>query len=160
MVLSAAMTDDERGMADCVRKAMREQDASLRMVSAREFRDALFPWFDVQASSEELAAGLSLRPVHDAIARLNVRYAILVNEERGKPQGFHGVVTVSVSVQVWDVERAQDRGALWASASGGSAFIGTVYPLMIGVVEISSPEDAVCRGLSEWLGRALMSGEH
>jgi hypothetical protein len=129
------------------------------MVSAREFRDALFPWFDFQTSAEELRAGLSHPAVRDAIARLNVRYAILVNEEKRNPkQGLSGFVTVSV--QVWDVEQAQDRGVLWARASGGSEFLGIPYPLMIGVVVMSFPEEAVCRGLSEWLGRALMSGEH
>jgi len=163
VVLSTTPSKDEHGIAECVRKGLQTANPSLRIVSAREFRGALFPWLDLWASSQLPRASLSEPLVGDAIAKLNVRYAIFLSEETQKTYGTYkgsnvgaGVgwkrVQLTVSANVWDMKRVHDMGLVEATASGGEGGVGIVPFVVIWVSELWG---TACRGLGDRLGRML-----
>lgn len=166
VVLGIDLNADEEGMALCVREGLRRANPTLRIMDAREFRNALFPWFDSGPASEELLAVLAKPLVRNGIAKLSVRYGIIVGQRvwfsRGEEKGIMGygvgwVATSStLAADLWDFGQAAYVGRVEARGSGSEGIVG-IFPFMLGW--FSDSETAACRGLGQRLAELLAAGK-
>lgn len=166
-VLSDLHTQEQASFVDCIMEEMREAAPELAIMPAREFRDALYPWFEPATTPDhidELTALLGRPAVKRRIEELDVRYVAVVggrtdSENEGAfgcagayaGAGCLGVGTEDrhshFSAAVWDLKQGNSAGAITAQTSGTSVFIGVIVPIMF----FSATESATCDALGKRL---------
>jgi hypothetical protein len=149
----------------------RQISASLRVMDAGYFQDAMFPWFEAEqlpATARELDALITRPHVKDRIAALNVRYLVTiasVTDSDGFPgilcgggphgAGCFGVMTEERSTQmsavIWDIVEGERAGEVSATSSGDSFGLAFVLPLLF----LAYTEHDACKALATELSATL-----
>ncbi len=159
---------DETGIPACVRRAMQESNPDIGLIASKDFRNALFPWFELATAPRTVADLTSLlnKPkVQKRIESLRIRYVIVVsggtNETKteggiigtgGGYLGFASWKKISrLSAIVWNFGRAEKAETIRAKVSGTAAVPAFILPLPF----IPATETAACNMLGERLAESL-----
>lgn len=155
----------------CVVEEMHEAAPDLTIMPAREFRDALYPWFEPATAPDhidELTALLSRPAVKRRIEELDVRYVAVVGGNTvGENEGAFGCFAAysgagclglstedresRFSAAVWDMKQGTSVGALSAKSSGTNVFIGLIVPIVFYSATASAACDALGQRLAEFV---------
>ena len=149
----------------------RQVSASLRVMHAAKFQDAMFPWFEAEqlpATARELDALIKRPRVKQRIAALNVRYLVTIataTDSDGFPgilcgggyagAGCFGVMNDERSTQmnavIWDIVEGERAGEISATSSGESFGLAFVLPLLF----LAYTEQDACEALAVELSATL-----
>lgn len=162
----------EKSLPACIRDKMQELLPGGRYVPSKVFRDALFPYFELQTApqtDEELSSLLTRPLVRRKIDNLGIRFLISAAgvTTKGEDQGMAiagagptggGCLGAkwtdkesNIAVTVWDLKAAQKTGTLTAKSEGTSAIICIGLPIPF----ISATETAACGAVAERLVKLL-----
>ena len=173
-VLSDLYTQQQARFVECTMEEMRAAAPELVIMPEREFRDALYPWFEPATAPDhidELSALLGRPAVKRRIEELDVRYVAVVGgntvSEEGGAFGCAGAYAGAgclgfgteerdsrFSAAVWDLKQGTSAGAITAETSGTNVFIGVIVPIMF----FSATESATCEALGQRLAE-FMTGK-
>lgn len=187
VVLSAeSIAADESWPAACVRDAIASADSTIRVMTAAEFRDAMFPWFETQSVEGAIAELKTMPEITRGIEQIGVRYIISVGgrtigqalgdgwSAEGFYIGKHGLFLCGAGpggagcfgFLAW--QRTSDLSAIvWdlkrGTQIGAIAVKITAINLMPAVILpvplIAPTETAVCRELGYHLAKFVTTGE-
>ncbi len=154
--------------AECVSDTLKTARPNLQFVPQDQFRDALFPWFEpgiAPKSAEELASLLGKRLVEEMIAKLGIRYVILVTGETVQ-QGFEGPFGIlsappaggffgyatapretKIAATIWDLKGTRLFPTEHAEARGAFVAAAFILPVLIP----TATETPACKDLGQRL---------
>lgn len=159
---------DDDYVVDCLRRALHAGRPQLTLVSARDFRNALYPWFepDLAPADEAQFGPVLARPaVRQQVHGIGVRYLVLVDSKTwhanehggilcgagGGGAGCLGFYTAekhsSAEAQVWDLGEAHAVTTLTAQASGQAVIPALILPIPF----IPATQGAVCDSTAKQL---------
>lgn len=165
----------EKSLPACIRDKMQTLLPSGHYVPSKNFRDALFPYFEPQTApktDEELSSLLTRPLVRKRIDNLGIRFLISTAgvTTQGEDEGLAiagagptgggclgakwATKESNIAVTIWDLKAAQKTGTLTAKSEGTFAVICIGLPIPI----ISATETAACGAAAERLAN-LLSGE-
>lgn len=168
---AVVVLNDEFGIPACVTRAMQRNNATFKFISGREFRDALFPWFEpaiAPTNPNELALLIKKPLIEGRLSDLGVRYLIaisgLTTEGEGKGAAVGGHLgglgagwwdrSTQTSAIVWDLQKAHRAGALDVLASGTALMPVFILPFPF----IPPTETTACEQLARKLAAFLAGG--
>ena len=164
--------ETETSFTDCVATALGKGDRPLRLVTQKEFKDQLYPWFEPRTaptSSKDLAKLFAQPGVQKRILETQVRYLAWISgdtitiDSGGSFSctistfggGCFGVSyweeDASYEASIWDVENMTTSGQISADANGTSYLAGVILPIPI----IARPGNAACKALANQLREFL-----
>jgi hypothetical protein len=167
--------ETETSFTDCVASALEKGDRPLRLVTQKEFKDQLYPWFEPRTaptSSKDLAKLFAQPGVQERIIETQVRYLAWISGDTITVDsggsfsctissfggGCFGVSyweeDASYEASIWDVENMTTSGQISADATGTSYLAGVILPIPI----IARPGNAACKALANQL-REFLRGE-
>ncbi|MFT4713235.1 MAG: hypothetical protein ACJAVI_000058 [Candidatus Azotimanducaceae bacterium] len=167
--------ETESSFTDCVAAALEKGDRPLRLVTQKEFKDQLYPWFEPRTaptSSKDLAKLFAQPGVQKRIIETQVRYLAWISGDTITVDsggsfsctissfggGCFGVSyweeDASYEASIWDVENMTTSGQISADANGTSYLAGVILPIPI----IARPGNAACKALANQL-REFLHGE-
>jgi hypothetical protein len=120
--------EDKGGFADCVRDSLSSSSSNLEVMSEKEFRDALFPWYEPETHPrtwQELQDFVNRPVVQKRLQELGVRYVIEAGGE-----------TTSNFKDFWGpaMETAKElRGSIVQLDKKGAMLCGP-FPACIGIM--------------------------
>jgi hypothetical protein len=127
VVLNAESTGkDESWPTACVRDALASADTELHVMTATEFRDAMFPWFETHNVAQAIAELETMPGIKRGVEQIGVRY----------------IITVGGSTMASSME---DDG--WGAAGQGGLFYVGKHGLMLCG---AGPGGAGCLGFLAW----------
>ncbi len=168
---------DDDDVDGCIGSSMRQADPELRFVSARLFRENLYPYFmpsTMPHTVEDYKNILDRAEVRERIAALSVRYLVILTRG-GTNTDWHGGIFCGagyggggclglswwdrrseLDFAVWDLRNRSFSGNVQASASGRGFMPAFGIP-----VPVYSPatESAVCKELGIRLAELLSGRE-
>jgi len=173
--------ETETSFTDCVASALAKGERPLRLVTQKEFKDQLYPWFEPRTaptSSKDLAKLFARPGVQKRIIETEVRYLAWISGDTITTDsggsfsctlssfggGCFGVSyweeDASYEASIWDVENMTTSGQISADANGTSYLAGVILPIPI----IARPGNAACKALANQLreflqGSPVMEGE-
>ena len=173
--------ETETSFTDCVASALAKGERPLRLVTQKEFKDQLYPWFEPRTaptSSKDLAKLFARPGVQQRIIETEVRYLAWISGDTITTDsggsfsctlssfggGCFGVSyweeDASYEASIWDVENMTTSGQISADANGTSYLAGVILPIPI----IARPGNAACKALANQLreflqGSPVMEGE-
>jgi hypothetical protein len=84
VVLSADTSlDDHKWPSSCVRGAIEGADTNIRIIAAKDFREALYPWLEGGVSAEVITELMEKPLTRNRIEEMGVRYIVAVGGETG-----------------------------------------------------------------------------
>ena len=125
--------------AKCVQKELENYISILKLIPEDNFREALFPWFELSTcpkSVEELASIMDNHLVQDRIRSIGLRFIIFVGGHESKEEfhgpflfgaDIHGVVFLGytsserkneISAVIWDINEMVSLGDVQVEKSG------------------------------------------
>ena len=164
--------ETETSFTDCVASALAKGDRPLRLVTQKEFKDQLYPWFEPRTaptSSKDLAKLFARPGVQKRIIETEVRYLAWISGDTITTDsggsfsctlssfggGCFGVSyweeDASYEASIWDVENMTTSGQISADANGTSYLAGVILPIPI----IARPGNAACKALANQLREFL-----
>ena len=164
--------ETETSFTDCVASALAKGERPLRLVTQKEFKDQLYPWFEPRTaptSSKDLAKLFARPGVQKRIIETEVRYlawisGVTITTDSGGSfsctlssfgGGCFGVSyweeDASYEASIWDVENMTTSGQISADANGTSYLAGVILPIPI----IARPGNAACKALANQLREFL-----
>lgn len=163
-------TGDENDLVTCVRSATAKADTTLKMIPPQDFRNALFPWFELSTrprTAEGLAFTLRQPAVRAKISELKLHYVVFivgytsegVSETYGAlspgPGGIgfgRATQTSRISGEILDLREGRWPGNLHLSVSGTDSATSL---LLLTVVTIPITESTACQELGRQLAAHL-----
>ena len=160
--------ETETSFTDCVASALAKGERPLRLVTQKEFKDQLYPWFEPRTaptSSKDLAKLFARPGVQKRIIETEVRYLAWISGDTITTDsggsfsctlssfggGCFGVSyweeDASYEASIWDVENMTTSGQISADANGTSYLAGVILPIPI----IARPGNAACKALANQL---------
>jgi hypothetical protein len=167
---------EDKDVDNCIGSAMRRANPELRFVSARLFRENLYPYFMPGTSPRNLEDYESLldKPeVHQRIAALGVRYLVIFAKSGTKEDSRGGIFCgggypvggclglgwwnrkSELGFAVWDLQDRSLTGNVEATAAGTGIMPAFILPIP---VYLPATESAVCKEIGLRLAR-LLSGQ-
>ena len=164
--------ETETSFTDCVASALAKGERPLRLVTQKEFKDQLYPWFEPRTaptSSKDLAKLFARPGVQKRIIETEVRYLAWISGDTITTDsggsfsctlssfggGCFGVSyweeDASYEASIWDVENMTTSGQISADANGTSYLAGVILPIPI----IARPGNAACKALANQLREFL-----
>jgi len=164
--------ETETSFTDCVASALAKGERPLRLVTQKEFKDQLYPWFEPRTaptSSKDLAKLFARPGVQQRIIETEVRYLAWISGDTITTDsggsfsctlssfggGCFGVSyweeDASYEASIWDVENMTTSGQISADANGTSYLAGVILPIPI----IARPGNAACKALANQLREFL-----
>ena len=164
--------ETETSFTDCVASALAKGERPLRLVTQKEFKDQLYPWFEPRTaptSSKDLAKLFARPGVQKRIIETEVRYLAWISGDTITTDsggsfsctlssfggGCFGVSyweeDASYEASIWDVENMTTSGQISADANGTSYLAGGILPIPI----IARPGNAACKALANQLREFL-----
>ena len=164
--------ETETSFTDCVASALAKGERPLRLVTQKEFKDQLYPWFEPRTaptSSKDLAKLFARPGVQKRIIETEVRYLAWISGDTITTDsggsfsctlssfggGCFGVSyweeDASYEASIWDVENMTTSGQISADANGTSYLAGVILPIPI----IARPGTAACKALANQLREFL-----
>ena len=129
----------------CLGKAIKKAEPERRIIPARQFRNALFPFFEpgtAPKSAWELSMVLGKSEVQERINKLGVRYLVVASGRTRSssaegamvcPWGCYGVATIDklthLAVLIWDLQNIKDRESLDVAATGKTVVPAFILPI-------------------------------
>ena len=169
-------SETETDFIDCVSEQITRDDDGVDVMSASDFVDAVFPWFEPRTAPldvDDLSNVISRPLVAERIDEIGVRYLIWVegHTERTAESGrltcnvISGAIPACIGflswdndsnyeASIWDVQTGVHAGRVSAEARGTSFVPAVVVPIPI----IARVRQSACTGLSEQL-RAFLASE-
>ena len=168
VILGRASYNDretEESFTDCLVDVLESGDSPMQLVSQKQFKDELYPWFEPRtapASSDDLARLFAQPGVRERIESSKIRYLAwiegdTVTVDRGGSfsctistfgGGCFGVTyweeDASYEASIWDLENLTTAGQISADANGTSYLAGVVIPIPI----MARPGNAACKALA------------
>jgi len=160
--------ETESKFIDCVGDSIGSGSSGLRVVSNREFVDALFPWFEPRTAPADTKGlpDLMARPgVPEMIRDKGVRYVIWLDGDTDRVAGGGSLSCAAgpggggcfgfawwqndakYEASVWDLSGLEDAGKVSADFSGTSFLPAIVVPIPL----IARTQSKACKGLSDQL---------
>lgn len=160
--------ETESAFIECVGDSIGKGSSGLRVVSNREFVDALFPWFEPRtapADTKGLPDLMSRPGVPEMIRDKGVRYVIWLDGETDRVAGGGSLSCAAgpggggcfgfawwqndakYEASVWDLSGLEDAGTVSADFSGTSFLPAIVVPIPL----IARTQSKACKGLSDQL---------
>ncbi len=170
----------EREIESCIGTAMRNENQELKMVSAKEFRNSLFPgkrFEETARSTESLLSALQDNSSRYKVDKLGLRYVIVVGTHTSTFEQ-HGKFELSDRLWAWGYTKSWTRSSrFWAiiidvrqrakagrisSSSDGNA--GYVIPVLLVIPLPPMPffaatESKACFALGVEVGRFLVGND-
>jgi hypothetical protein len=167
---------DDGDVDNCIGSTMRDANPALRVVSARRFRENLYPYFMPSTTPHTLKdyQGTFEKPiVQQRVSALGVQYLIiLINRETvtdwyggilcGAGYGGGGCLGLSwwdrksdVGFAIWDLHSKSFAGNVQAKADGMGIMPAFVLPIPI---YVPATETSVCKEIGNHLAN-LLSGQ-
>ena len=164
--------ETETSFTDCVASALAKGERPLRLVTQKEFKDQLYPWFEPRTaptSSKDLEKLFARPGVQKRIIETEVRYLAWISGDTITTDsggsfsctlssfggGCFGVSyweeDASYEASIWDVENMTTSGQISADANGTSYLAGVILPIPI----IARPGNAACKALANQLREFL-----
>lgn len=164
--------ETETSFTDCVASALAKGERPLRLVTQKDFKDQLYPWFEPRTaptSSKDLAKLFARPGVQKRIIETEVRYLAWISGDTITTDsggsfsctlssfggGCFGVSyweeDASYEASIWDVENMTTAGQISADANGTSYLAGVILPIPI----IARPGNAACKALANQLREFL-----
>ncbi len=164
--------ETETSFTDCVASALAKGERPLRLVTQKDFKDQLYPWFEPRTaptSSKDLAKLFAQPGVQKRIIETQVRYLAWISGDTITTDsggsfsctlssfggGCFGVSyweeDASYEASIWDVENMTTSGKISADANGTSYLAGVILPIPI----IARPGNAACKALANQLREFL-----
>lgn len=150
----------------CLRSALTGGDRKIRVVEAKDLRDALYPWFEIDSpSSDDLAALLENPLVRKRLGDMGIRYAVSVSSSTTSQDDKGGILcgagyggagcigfaawdrTTRISAAVYDVKHRTHVGSFGTKASGVSTMPAFIIPVPL----IAPTESTACATLARRL---------
>lgn len=165
----------EQSFTECVANSLGQGRQPLRLVTANDFVDQMFPWFEPRlapTTPRDLSELLVQPGVSERITANSVRYLVWID---GNTQTVDrgGSMTCALSAggggcfglnwwerdssyeaSVWDVKNVKTAGYISADATGTSYIAGMVIPIPL----IARTGAAACKGLAQQL-KIFLTGE-
>ncbi|MEX2489104.1 MAG: hypothetical protein WD356_06190 [Pseudomonadales bacterium] len=179
VILGRASYNDrqtEESFTQCISDALAKGENPIRLISQREFKDELYPWFEPRVaptSAEDLAELFSQPGVRDRINEKNVRYLAWIDGDTITiDQGGSFSCTISsfgggcfgmtyweqdasYEASIWDLENLTTSGNISADSTGTSYLAGLIVPIPI----MARPGNSACKGLANQLREFLVDAE-
>ena len=176
VILGRASYNDrqtEESFTDCIANILQKGPNPIRLISDREFKDNLYPWFEPRTaptSADELGQLFSQPGVQDRIDEVNVRYLTWINgdtvtiDSGGSMSctistfggGCFGMSyweeDASYEASIWDLRNLTAAGQISADANGTSYLAGLILPIPI----LARPGNAACKGLAAQLRKFVV----
>ncbi len=159
--------ETEDDFVSCVSDGVNSGNDGLRVLPARYFVDATFPWFEPRTAPrtmEDLAGAIDQPLIRERIQEIGVRYIVWIEgtTQRSDESGTLQCTVVSGGIpacfgflswengsnyeaSVWDVVEGMNVGTLSSEASGTSFVPAVVVPLPF----IARVRQAACTKLSD-----------
>ncbi len=159
--------ETEDGFVTCVSDSVNSGDDALRVLAARDFMDATFPWFEPRTAPldmNDLTRVINQPLLTERIQQIGVRYLVWIEgtTQRSDESGSLQCTLVSGGIpacfgflswengsdyeaSVWDVHRGMNVGTLSSEASGTSFVPAVVVPLPF----IARVQQKACDKLSD-----------
>jgi len=132
----------------CLEKALKRADPENKLISARIFRESLFPFFEpgtAPENAQELSIVLGNIAVQERIQALGVRFLVVAGGKTRFGEGEGGGVcsyggclgatwtdkATDLAVLIWDFENADDEESLAVSAEGHNVLLWFFLPIPI-----------------------------
>ena len=166
--------ETELDFIKCVAADLSKNDKGLRVITADEFRDLVFPWFEPRVEPDQSAqlAGLLNQPRLAAqLDSIDLRYLVWVDGRTSRTSsagslgcavgpgggGCFGFLTwdndASYEATVWDTQIGQTAGRISSDAEGTSYMPAFVVPLPI----VARVKSNACKSLSKQIANFLSS---
>ena len=149
----------------CLENALEKTKPEPRIIPAREFRNALFPFFEPETapkSAWELSMVLGKSKVQERIEKLGVRYLVIASGQTssgpfggpftcvgGTYPACGGVATADKSTNlaalIWDLQNIEHQQSTDISAVGENVLIGFILPIPI----IANTKKKACSLMAE-----------
>ena len=167
---------DDNDVDKCIRSSMQKVNPELAFLSAKEFRDNLYPYFtasNMPHDSNGYKSVLGKAEVRQRIDALGVRYLIILTKGEsdntwhggilcGAAYGGGGCLGLSwwdrkseLGLAIWDLRNQSYEGDLGAIATGKGIMPALLLPIP---VYAPATQSAVCKELGMRLGK-LLSGQ-
>jgi hypothetical protein len=164
--------ETEASFTDCIASALAKGERPLRLVTQKEFKDKLYPWFEPRTaptSSKDLAKLFAQPGVQKRVIETQVRYMAWISGDTITTEsggsfsctlssfggGCFGVSyweeEAFYEASIWDVENMTTSGKISADANGTSYLAGVILPIPI----IARPGNAACKALANQLREFL-----
>ena len=166
---------EQDGFYQCLDAKFGQQaSASLKVMDAAAFQDAMFPWFEADRlpqTARDLDALITRPVVRQRIAALKVRYLVTIAAVT-ESDGFPGILcgggyggagclglmtqerTTRMSAVIWDIKLGELVGSVSAKSSGESFGLAFVVPLLF----LARTEQDACEALADELKARLIAG--
>jgi len=178
VILGRASYNDretEESFTDCIVDELSSGGNPITLISQKEFKDDLYPWFEPRTaptSAEGLSRLFEEPGVRDRIDESNIKYLAwiegdTVTTDKGGSMsctlstfggGCFGMSyweqDASYEASIWDVDKLTNAGQISADASGTSYIAGLIIPIPI----IARPGNAACKGLANQLREFIVGG--
>ena len=132
VTIIGAEPKDDGPFPECIATRIRADRPELKMIPTREFRDALFPWFEPHTAphdAERFAAVLARPGIAGRLAMLDVRYMVLVSG--GTTMDWKGGIGCGVAYQgggcfglKWADRSSTVAAVVWDTKRAGEAKFG------------------------------------
>jgi hypothetical protein len=160
--------ETEADFISCIGDEISEGSSGLRVISNKEFVDALFPWFEPRTAPAETKGlpDLMQRPgVPEMIAKKGVRYVVWLDGNTDRVAGGGSMSCAAgpggggcfgfawwqndskYQASVWDLQGLEDAGTVSADVSGTSFLPAIVIPIPL----IARTQSHACGGLADQL---------
>ncbi|HJN52817.1 MAG: hypothetical protein QGI68_12855 [Pseudomonadales bacterium] len=165
--------ETEESFTNCMAKAMSRGDSPLALVTEKEFKDKLYPWFEPRTAptSADDLTDLFARPgVAEQVSNTKVRYLAWIDGNTvtiDKGGSFSCTLSsfgggcfgmsyweedASYQASIWDLKNLSTAGEISADANGTSYLAGLVVPIPI----MARPGSAACKALAKQLKEFLI----
>ena len=181
VVLSADTSfDDHKWPSSCVRGAIEGADTNIRIIAAKDFREALYPWLEAGVSAEVITELMEKPLTRNRIEEMGVRYIVAVWGGTGSERdnlgegpfyvgkdgalmcGYAGCLglmawkrTSDLSAVVWDLKSGIRAGTIDVEVSGTNVMPAFILPIPL----IAPTETAACSEIGDHLARFITTGE-
>jgi len=160
--------ETESKFIECVGESIGNGSTGLRVVSNKEFVDALFPWFEPRTAPADTKGlpDLMARPgVPEKIRDKGVRYVIWLDGDTDRVAGGGSLSCAAgpggggcfgfawwqndakYEASVWDLSGLENAGSINADFSGTSFLPAIVVPIPL----LARTQSKACKGLSDQL---------
>jgi hypothetical protein len=167
---------DDNDVVKCIRPAMHKVNPDLNFISAKEFREKLYPYFTPSYTPHDLDGYKNILDKPEVLQRINslgVRYLIILTRG-GSVNNWHGGILCGagyggggcfglswwnrkseLDLAIWDLSNKSLEGNVRADATGTGIMPAFGLPIP---VYMPATEAAVCEELGIRLGK-LLSGQ-
>lgn len=167
-----AVVETEDSFSECLYGQLRSTAGDVTIVSERQFKDEMFPWFEPRLAptrAEAVTRLLEEPRIAAKVESMKVRYLVWIHGE-SEMRNKQGLMTCTLSpagggclgvlswdnnsnyeASIWDVAEGESLGIISAEATGTSV----VPALGVPIPMLARTKSASCRSLGEQLGNVL-----